>query len=214
MQDHEFYADPTVFDCWQSRASDWFCRRSRKLCPYGWTLAFASMAALFAVTAAAVFVWTLIGRMSGDGLLAWNQSMAQVITIMMALLACQALLQQALKSWPVGIPMEQRLRRLVSLCGWKVPAAALPLKTLSQRQAQCRQSDARKAPVAPSREDIQAFFASVRAAGVNVTIARVLFNAGVRTPRQLCSASDENLLAIRGVGPATVRKLRDHFDGA
>jgi len=214
MQDHEFYADPTVFDYWQSRASEWFCRRSRKLCPYGWTLAFASMAALFALTAVAVFAWTLIGRMSGDGLVAWNQSMAQVITIMMALLACQALLQQALQSWPSGIPMKQRLRRLVSLCGWEVPAAALPLKTRSRHQPRTLQSDTRNAPVVPSREVIQAFFSGVRAAGVNVTIARVLFSAGVRTPRQLCCASDDHLLAIRGIGPATVRKLRDYFDGA
>ncbi len=214
MQDHEFYADPTVFDYWQSRASDWFCHYSRRLCPYGWTLAFASMATLFALTAVAVFAWTLMGRMGGDGLVAWNQSMAQVITIMMALLACQALLQQALQSWPAGTPMSRRLRRLVRLCGWEVPAAALPSKAYSQHQIHTLQSDARKAPVATSREDIQAFFSGVRAAGVNVTIARALFSAGVRTPRQLCSASDERLLAIRGVGPATVSKLRNHFDGA
>jgi hypothetical protein len=214
MQDHEFYADPTVFDYWQSRVADWFCGHSRKLSPYGWALAFVSMAALFAVTAVGVFGWVLVSRMAGEGLVAWNQSMAQVITIMMALLACQAMLQQALQSWPAGTVMPYRLRRLVHLCGWQVPASALPPKRVTQQPPRIRQSDLPGTPAAPSREDVQAFFAGVRAAGVNVTIARALFSAGVRTPRQLCSASDECLLAIHGVGQATVRKLRIHFDYA
>ena len=210
MQDHEFYADPTVFDVWQGRASDWFCRRSRTLCPYGWTLAFTAMAVLFALTTVGVFSWSLVSRM--QGLAAWNQSMAQVITIMMALLACQAMLQQALQSWPAGIVMPRRLRRLVRLCGWEVPATALPVKPGHQTRRRVHQPDDQKAPVTPGRQAIQAFFSGVRAAGVNVTIARALFSAGIRTPRQLCHASDERLLKIRGVGPATVRKLRYYFN--
>ncbi len=212
MQDHEFYADPTVFDVWQGRASDWFCRRSRTLCPYGWTLAFAAMAALFALTAVGMFGWSLVSRM--QGLAAWNQSMAQVITIMMALLACQAMLQQALQSWPVGVVMPRRLRRMIRLCGWEVPATALPVKPRHQTRRRVHQPSVHRAPVAPSRQAIQAFFSGVRAAGVNVSIARALFSAGIRTPRQLCRTSDERLLKIRGVGPVTVRKLRRYFDGA
>ncbi len=214
MQEHEFYADPTVFDYWQSRAGGWFGRYSRKLSPYGWTLAFASMAALFALTAVAVFGLALAGRMGGEAQMAWNQSMAQVITIMMALLACHALLQQALQSWPAGITMPRRLRRLVRQCGWKVPATALPSKTQPRHPSRPRQPERRKVSTASDREAVQAFFSGVRAAGVNVSIARALFHAGVRTPLQLCSASDERLLAILGVGPATVRKLRAQFDRA
>jgi len=212
MQDHEFYADPTVFDVWQGRASDWFCRRTRRLCPYGWTLAFAAMAALFALTAVGMFGWSLVSRM--QGLAAWNQSMAQVITVMMALLACQAMLQQALQSWPVGVVMPRRLRRMIRLCGWEVPATALPVKPGHQTRRRVHQSNVHRAPVAPSRQVIQAFFSGVRTAGVNVTIARALFSAGIRTPRQLCRASDACLLKIHGVGPATVHKLRHYFDGA
>jgi hypothetical protein len=215
MQDHEFYADPTVFDYWQSRVGDWFCSRSRKLCPYGWTLAFTAMAACFALTAISVFGWALADRMAGDGVVTWNQSMAQVITVMMALLACQAMLQQALQSWPAGTLMPSRLRHLVRLCGWEVPASALPVKHSHPRQSRVvKKADHCKVPSTPSRKDVLAFFAGVRAAGVNVTIARALFSAGVRTPRQLCAASDERLLEIRGVGPATVRKLRVHFEGS
>ena len=214
MQDHEFYADPTVFDYWQSRAGDWLRNHSRHLFLFGWTLAFTGMATLFALTAVGVFGWTLVSRMGGEGIMAWNQSMAQVITIMMALLACQAMLRQALQSWPAGVAMPRRLRHLTRLCGWDVPASAMPAKPAPVSPARTRQPAGRKASASPSREDVQAFFSGVRAAGVNVTIARALFVAGVRTPQQLCRASDRRLLAIRGVGPVTVGKLRRYFDCA
>ena len=63
----------------------------------------------------------------------------------------------------------------------------------------------------PDGEALQRFFAGVRAAGVNVAIAKALFTAGIRSPQQLMAASDRRLVAIRGVGPATVRKLRAQF---
>ncbi len=214
MQEHEFYADPTVFDYWQSRAGSWFCGHLRKLRPYGWTLAFTAMAALFALTAFSVFGWTLAGRMGGEAQMAWNQSLAQVITIMMALIACQALLQQALQSWPAGVTMPRRLRRLVRQCGWVVPATALPPVRQPRPAPGARKPERRKVTTASERAAVQEFFSGVRAAGVNVSIARSLFNAGVRTPLQLCRASDERLLTIRGVGPVTVRKLRAYFDCA
>lgn len=66
---------------------------------------------------------------------------------------------------------------------------------------------------AASAPTSQAFLAEIRAAGVNVRIARALYTAGVRSPALLIGATDDQLLAIRGVGPATVRKLRQHFSG-
>jgi len=95
-----------------------------------------------------------------------------------------------------------------------VPASALPSKVIHTRASRTIKPERRKASTVSEREAVQAFFSGVRAAGVNVTIARALFNAGVRTPLQLCAASDQRLLAIRGVGPATVRKLRTQFDRA
>ena len=206
MQEHEFYADPTVFDLWLARAGDWLEQRLHGLRPWGWTLAFSAMAALFAATAVGVFVAALID--GAQHAVAWNRNLAQVITIMMALLASQALLQQALKCWPEERAMPRRWRHLVRLCGWPVPGAG-PRRAARKPVAVRRPQ--KTAPEAASRADIQAFFSGVRAAGVNVTIARALFAAGVRTPAQLCRASDERLLAIRGVGPATVCKLRAYF---
>ncbi len=61
------------------------------------------------------------------------------------------------------------------------------------------------------RQAVQEFFTGVRAAGVNVAIAKALFTAGVRTIQHLDCIADSELYDIHGVGPATVRKLRSHF---
>ncbi len=72
----------------------------------------------------------------------------------------------------------------------------------------------RPARPAPRRPRLAgtAFLAEVRRAGVNVRIARALYAAGVRSLGDLRRASDAELLAIRGVGQATVRRLRAHLD--
>lgn len=58
---------------------------------------------------------------------------------------------------------------------------------------------------------MQDFLSRVRAAGVNVSIARALFTAGIRSEKHLRSVGDAKLLGIHGVGPATVHKLRTCF---
>ena len=65
--------------------------------------------------------------------------------------------------------------------------------------------------LAADRLAVQEFFTGVRAAGVNVAIAKALFAAGVRSVQLLSRADDSYLYGIHGVGPATVRKLRAHF---
>lgn len=74
----------------------------------------------------------------------------------------------------------------------------------------------RESPAAsPSPVDdgrgIQDFLSRVRAAGVNVSIARALFTAGIRSEKHLRSVDDAKLLGIHGVGPVTVGKLRACF---
>ncbi|WJW76114.1 helix-hairpin-helix domain-containing protein [Thiohalobacter sp. IOR34] len=66
-------------------------------------------------------------------------------------------------------------------------------------------------PAAEAAAECRAFFALLREAGINVRIARALFDAGVRRPQQVRALDDAALLAIRGVGPATLRKLRQQF---
>ena len=64
---------------------------------------------------------------------------------------------------------------------------------------------------APSAAERRACLAGLRAAGVNVSIARVLVSTGYASGARLRDASDAEILAIRGVGPATLRKIRAGF---
>lgn len=58
------------------------------------------------------------------------------------------------------------------------------------------------------------FLNELRQAGVNVRIAKALYTAGVRSPGAVRRSPDAALLAIHGVGPATLRRLRETFGEA
>lgn len=202
MSKHEFYADPTVFDQLAEHSRHWFCSRLGHLCPYGWTLGFASLSVVFLGLTAAVLVTTLAGGASGHAL-SWNDSLARGIVVVVGLVASQGLCRLALTAWPENIAMPLQLLRLGKAIAWQQTSRA-PARTRPIRKD-------RRHTTPREREQVQAFFTGVRAAGVNVAIARALFNAGIRSPQQLLKARDEQLHSIRGVGPATVRKLRNHF---
>ena len=204
-QKHEFYAHPTIFDDWQGCMAAALETARNRLRPWSWSLAFATLAALFVLIALLVLVSILTAY---PATMAWNQAMARAITVMMALLAVQALVTQALLCWPAGQIMPRHVRRLVRRCGWRVPAAALPE---SHKRASIRPGRRERRSRAPGAREVRAFFDAVRAAGVNVAIARALFDAGIRSKAQLLRTPDADLLAIRGVGPVTVARLRDHF---
>jgi len=202
MSENEFYADPTVFDLWQERASGWLGARLARLRPYVWSLLFSGLGLLMSVIAASVLAVSLYQRLSSGMDPAWNQSAAQWLTVLMALLSCHSLLQQALRAWPREQPLPRRLQRLAAWCGH------FPLKADGRASAPQPQF---RGDTPGAAQEIRAFFAGVRAAGVNVAIARALFAAGIRSLSQLRQTDDAQLLRIRGVGPATVRRLRAHF---
>jgi hypothetical protein len=199
MSKHEFYADPTVFDHWQSHAGGWLCTQGEKVWPYGWALAFSVLGAVLVGVSV-----TLLGMSVHDTLarqeLFWNQWMAQGITAVAALAGAQMLFRLARNAWPGLAGAPRPVRRAARFVGWHPEARA------------ARKS--RPAPAGSEHEAVQAFFGDVRDAGVNVSIARALFAAGIRSPQQLKHASDGQLETIRGVGPATVRKLRARFGTA
>ncbi len=207
MPKHDFYADPTVFDQLRSDAGSWLCARFEKLCPYAWTLGFGVLGLVFLSIAMVVFAVLLQQRFGGDTPAMMNQSLAQAVTMMIALLAAQVVFKQTLDAWPRQIDMPARLRFLAAHLGFRVPPKPLPAV---RRKVRKTVPDRRKTPVS-EQQAIQEFFAGVRAAGVNVTIARTLFAAGVRSVDQLRAIGDHQLRRIRGVGPATVGKLRKQF---
>jgi hypothetical protein len=207
MLKHDFYADPTVFDQLKNDAGNWFCTRFEKLCPYSWTIGFCMLGLVFLSIATFVFVSLLQQRLGGDANSVLNQSLAQAVTMMIALLAAQAIFKQALDAWPKQIEMPARLRFVTAYLGFRAPAPPGPVAPAKAHRSAHTRPDA---PVS-EQQATQEFFAGVRAAGVNVTIARTLFAAGVRSVDQLRAAGDHQLHNIRGIGPATVRKLRAYF---
>lgn len=203
MSKNDFYADPTIFDLLGERVAVWWCVHASRLGPYGWFAGFAALGLLCVLIAAGVVVTTLAGV--GEFSALWNQSLARGITVVTALAAAQLLFCQALGAWPRDVALPTALRLLGAGAGWR--ACRRRPSPRGQTQAAQPRRDRR----APDRASVQEFFTAVRAAGVNVAIARALFAAGIRSPRQLLNASDAQLHAIRGVGPATVSKLRAYF---
>lgn len=207
MSKHDFYADPTLFDQWQSSAGSWLCARGEKIGPYLWSIAFVAAGAVLLCVSLLV-LGTLVHDTAAHLTTGWNQSLAQGVTAVVALASAQSLFRQALNAWPEDIKLPRQLREAGRYVGWRTVARPQPATLTSVEKAR---TVARSAKSTAEQQDVQAFFAGVRAAGVNVAIAKALFAAGIRSPRQLLKASDRQLSAIRGVGPATVHKLRVQF---
>ncbi|MGD8673060.1 MAG: helix-hairpin-helix domain-containing protein [Thiogranum sp.] len=204
MREHEFYADPTLFDQWQRIASDWLCEKNDKCCPYGWALGFALLGTalvLVSLTALGFSLHSAATQLAP----AWNESLARGVTAVTALAAAQALFRQALDAWPQDTRLPAQLLKAGRYVGWQ------PVRPVRAANSAVTKPVEKRSQPGPDGEALQRFFAGVRAAGVNVAIAKALFTAGIRSPQQLMAASDRRLVAIRGVGPATVRKLRAQF---
>jgi hypothetical protein len=210
MSDHEFYAEPTVFDQWHASIGGWLCTRMSGLCPYRWVIGFGLLGSVFLVTSMVVLAVTL-GSSAGSTTLLWNDSMAQGLTVLVGLTATQTLFRLALDAWPADTRLPSALRRVGHYVGWR-QTENLSVTKRTPRVVKFPRSSAPQ-PTAESSDQqaVQEFFSGVRAAGINVAIAKALFGAGIRSPRHLLEARDEQLFAIHGVGPATVRKLRAQF---
>ncbi|RMG30971.1 MAG: helix-hairpin-helix domain-containing protein [Gammaproteobacteria bacterium] len=109
------------------------------------------------------------------------------------------------------------------LAWWQGPprlphlAAALALVALAVRFLKTLEARLRPAPlprILPREGDPRqggadvAFWRALRRAGVNVRIARALQAGGVRDREAALARTDDELLAIPGVGPRTVARVR------
>ena len=204
MLEHEFYADPTVFDQWQNNTGNWFGSGLEKLSPFSWALGFCGLAAAFLLVAIGVFIDALQHSGPGGAAEMWSQTLAQGVTFIIALTASTGLSKQAMKSWPRTIAISGGFRGLAGFAGWRKPQQAALISVSNA-------SPNTPLNLAADRQAVQEFFAGVRTAGVNVAIAKALFAAGVRSAQHLSRTEDSYLYGIHGVGPVTVRKLRTHF---
>ena len=185
---HDYYADPTLFDRCHALLADHARRLLQRTRPYYWGWGFALVASLCYLSVALIVAeMAVAGAAVAVGAAAWPQSLASSIGALMAL---------------GGGTFFQRLAR----AALPAPPGAKP------RKAAAPAPRPRPAATAPGRAEVQQFFREVRAAGVNVSIARALFAAGIRTVAQVRGCDDRELLRIHGVGPATVRRLRARFN--
>ena len=184
---HDYYADPTLFDRCHALLADRARRLLQRTRPYYWGWGFALVASLCYLSVALIVAEMAVAGAAVAVGAAWPQALASSIGALMAL---------------GGGTFFQRLARAA------LPAPPGP----KPRKAAAPAQRPRPAATAPGRAEVQQFFREVRAAGVNVSIARALFAAGIRTVAQVRGCDDRELLRIHGVGPATVRRLRARFN--
>lgn len=181
------YADPTVFDQWHAGFKAGAGRFSRRLAPYGWGLTFHLFAlACYLALAMIVADFAVAGVTAGAAI--GTKSLAATIGAVLALVTGTHFQRAAGVAWPSAREPQ--------------PASAL---------AEVRPAVVERRRDLRAREEARVFLEALRQAGVNVTIARALVRAGIRGTGKLKCTSDIQLLAIRGVGPATVARLRRHF---
>lgn len=211
MAEQDFYAQPTVFDQWQRSIRSWVLEYVGCYRPYFWSLVFSVLSLVFFFVA---FNFSL-SLLLDYWLVSWNDSLARWIVLTMAIAGCGWLLQQAFIAWPPQARLPEILVWLARVSGWKQPAAGSrqcnAASAAGQTGGRFVERRARRREATADAHLVQAFYTGVRESGVNVTIAQAMFAAGLRTPQQVRKTSDEDLLSIRGVGPATVRKLRARF---
>lgn len=153
-----------------------------------WTCGFALFASLCVAWAAGLASHAVLVDLPR------NQAVAQILAALLLLAAARHFLAVTGLSAADAQPRHKLIRRTAP----RRPAPAAVEHAVP--------------PMTPStQEDAQQFFREVRAAGVNVRIARALHAAGFRNADQVRAADDRRLLAMPGIGAATLRKLRVKF---
>ncbi len=185
MSTDDYYSDPTFFDRWHALLLAAAGRYHRRIQPYLWGLVFHGLALACYLALAIVVADFAVAGAAVTGAAAAH-SLAATIAASMALSGGIIFQRAARRAWPMAAGHG------------KAPATARPAR--------------RERRVDPARrEQARVFLEALREAGVNVSVARALFCAGIRSTGKLSRTADSELLAIRGVGPATVARLQRHF---
>lgn len=193
----DLYQDPTWFDA----LGAWCLGHGRRFLPRQrarlWSTGFAVFASLCVAWAAGLATHCVVHD------LPWNQCVAQLLAAALLLVAARHFLAATGLSARGTLPR----RKLVTRSEEPLPATAS--RTMSKPPV--RAGSPLGASPRDAEADAQQFFRAVKAAGINVRIARSLYAAGFRSAEQVRACDDANLLAIPGIGQATLRKLRLQF---
>ena len=197
MDLHSSYRQATVFDqLWLAlarglRRPAWLHGRRA----WGWT--FGALALLFGLIAAAFLLDTLT---PGGG----NSALASLGSALLSLGVFRHFARCALPLLQPGPAARRVTARRAAAAPARTPVPAVPAAQV-----------AAPAPARPasglSAAERRAYLAGLKTAGVNLRIARSLVSAGYLSREAVRRASDAEILAIRGVGPATLKKIRACF---
>lgn len=201
----ELYQDPTWFDA----LGAWCLQHCRRCLPrqraYLWTSGFALFASLCVAWAAGLATHCVVYDIP------FNQCVAQLLAAGMLLASARHFLAATGSSARGALPRHKlvtRSRETVESQSASVSRTAARAYTgvasAPERRAQPPMAE-------QDSPDPQQFFRAVKAAGINVRIARALYAAGFRSGEQVRACEDARLLAVSGIGQATLRKLRVQF---
>lgn len=207
MELHSRYRQATIFDqLWLAlarglRRPAWLQGRRA----WGW--AFGLLAGLFGVIGAA-FLLDALAPTAGNSALASLGSALLSLGVFRHFARCALPLLQ-----PHGA--RQRVPRVRAGEGSARPVPVPEVVRPAAGVPAAAATSARIRPVSTlSAAERRAYLAGLRCAGVNVSIARALVSAGYLSAAAVERASDAQILAVRGVGPATLKKIRACFRSA
>lgn len=196
------YYDRTWFD----ELGAWLLQTGRRYLPRRdgqlWSAGFAIFASLCVAWAAGLATHCVVFDASP------NESLAQLIAAMLLLVAARHFLAATGMSATSALPRRKLISRTEPAV--TVPAqvkAAVSIPPCAAAQAPRLAVQGKPQPATDPKQ----FFRAVKDAGINVRIARTLYSAGFRSGDQIRGCDDARLLAIDGIGQATLRKLRLQF---
>lgn len=205
----ELYCDRTWFDALGARCAQQLGRCIPRDRAELWTRAFALFAALCVAWAAGLATQCMLFELPA------NQCLAQLIAAGLLLAAARHFLAATGMSARGALARRKPMARdrrsprgesMPPAVASRIAAACLPAKPPAGGRPNCM--PARRSA---AESDARLFFEAVKAAGINVRIARTLYAAGFRSGAQVRACEDARLLAIDGIGKATLRKLRVQF---
>lgn len=199
----DMYYDRTWFDelgAWLLQVCRRYlpCRREQQL----WTTGFTLFAGLCVAWAAGLATHCMLFEVAP------NECLAQMLAALLLLVAARHFLTVTGMCAASALPHRKLIRRTNTGKPVTDPMPVHAKTTVSSRSS-VPQSAPQQRP--STAGDSRRFFQAIKQAGINVQIARTLYTAGFRSGDQVRDCDDARLLAIPGIGQATLRKLRVQF---
>lgn len=203
----ELYCDRTWFDVLGARCMQRLARCVPRNRAELWVRGFALFAALCVAWAAGLATQCVLFDLPG------KQCLAQLLAAGFLLTAAHHFLAATGMSARGALARNKLIARSTADATARTPKRAeSDSLSLRSKVPSATVRNQQSAPVRSGTDhDAQQFFRAVKAAGINVRIARSLYAAGFRNAAQVRACEDARLLAIPGIGRATLRKLRLQF---